>query len=616
MTTNTNSTLRDEVLASISAIDEAVIESDMSVTMALMDASDKAMMIMENYTGDDVDAFTFFQEASKWDPKHPFKEDNALMTIIKFIPNLIRLIINKLDTLFNGDRRTAVEKFADAVKSGGPKVANLIGQLGEIADNHKAELIIGGTAISIAGIEAVFKPIQKALNAARKVITGVDTPLDTPGFKAGGSKYEHDGKQLASLEGLSISKDGTGFDTKIDFVAMAGWFDKIADSVSEFDTAINAKKTESKLPSTKDDPLKKLEDAASKYNNELGTCISEWKKTKGFKSKKTFIDYDEFKAIWLKVAKKTKDTKGMIASAQTNLKATTNESNADEMKRINAITAQLNSNVSTIQSLIGQMMKYFAVVSDVHSAITNSIEELAKKHGLPFNSFKDAALAIADNVKGWADKFKKGNVNDDPELNSDLEGGEYGLSDSKRKSKADTPATTDFSTDDLNPDEEMTASKKDIKNVNKVAESYEGTIDDDDTVVLESVEYTKDLQTIEKTAKTVDEVNKLKAETFSSVKNVKYKAGKKALIIEGYSKIKHDTDKVKKPKDNETWDDVDMSAHDRRDPVRLIITGPGAEAYAESKKGGKKVVEECGDTGCSKPKTVTESPDTSWYYTR
>lgn len=598
MTTNTNSTLRDEVLASINAIDEAVVESDMSVTLALIDASEKAMMIMENYTGEDVDAFSFFQEANKWDPKHPFKEDNALMTIVRFIPNLIRLIINKLDKLFNGDRRSNLEKIADAVKSGGPKVANLIGQLGEIADNHKTELIIGGTAISIAGIEFIWKPIRTAIQKARKAIVGYDN--NDAEYKVKDGKGEYDGKKVASLEGIRISKDGTGYDTIIDFKAMGNWFSRIQNTLKNYDGTFHD-----------------LKDAktAENYNKTLQEHVNDWNNTKGFRQKEVHITWEEFKNIWESIEKQVGDVKKQIDANVAAPKKNANESDSDEMKKIRNLTSTIEGNMRKLQDMVGKLQAYFGATSDISMSVESGIKEAAKHFGLPFGTLKDAAVALVDRVKDWAGKFKTGNVNDDPELKKDLEGGEYGLSDSKKKTKTDTPATTDFSTDDLNPDEEMTASKKDIKNVNVVKDSYEGTIDDDDTVVLESVEYTKDLQTIEKTAKTVDEVNKLKAETFSSVKNVKYKAGKKALIIEGYSKIKHDTGKIKKPKDDETWDDVDMSAHDRRDPVRLIITGPGAEAYAESKKGGKKVVGECGDAGCS-PKTVTESPDTSWYYTR
>lgn len=579
MTTNTNSTLRDEVLASISAIDEVVAESDMSVTMALMGASEKAMMIMENYTGEDVDAFTFFQEADKWDPKHPFKEKNIVMTIIKFIPNLIRLIINKLDKLFNGDKRTGLEKFTDAIKAGGSQVADFVGQLGEIAAGHKKEIVIGGTAVSLVGIEVATGFIRNSLAKARQAIIGRDDNMTAPNV----DNKDKNGND--TTEGVSICKDGSGFETIVMFEQMIAWLTGVSEAFADYCTTVSNMKFATAGAKTQGDVVDNVSGAIEKlkgYNKTLEMRIAEWDRSNGFRSKTaTKMSFGDFKEAWKTAAELVKNTNENISKTAANTQPTGTDSDVDQgLKDAGKI---IESNLVKIQDLMNTLTTYFGAHTDVTEAIQKSCLEIAKKNNISVTNLIDALKGIIGTATGKvkdaagkvADKFKKDEAGN---------GGASGDGDN-------TPPA-----DNTN-------------------ESYVDDSDDDDTVVLESVEYTKDLQTIEKTAKTVDEVNKLKAETFSSVKNVKYKAGKKALVIEGYSKIKHDNDKIKKPKDNETWDDVDMSAHDRRDPVRLIITGPGAEAYAESKKGGKKVVEECGDAGYS-PKTVTESPDTSWYYTR
>lgn len=580
MTTNTNSTLRDEVLASISAIDEVVIESDMSVTMALMDASEKAMMIMENYTGDDVDAFTFFQEASKWDPKHPFKEDNALMTIVKFIPNLIRLIIKKLSDLFGVDKRSNLEKIADGFKAAASTGSELFAALADVINGNQKKVVVGGIVITSAAVGVATGAFRKAAQAVHNYAHG------------SGAKTQ---ANLEKDKAMKFNKDGT-VSTTINFDALSAWTVKLLKRMEDYLAGIQS------INNFKgDDDITKITATMPKFDD----LISEFNKSTKFTSAiPKNMSIGEFVAAYSNIdnlVNGKRDENGNVTEKGIKQKYSDIETWTKDIKKLdpevsknNKVLQNMGAQVSRdIQAASPIIMSIGSVVdahADVWKKIQEAVANVAADNEVPTSGGFTAIIAglikkIKAGASALAAKFKKdaGGSEDD---------------------------TTPKPTDETSTDEEKTADETPVNNTN---ESY--VDDSDDEVVLESVEYTKDLQTIEKTAKTVDEVNKLKAETFSSVKNVKYKAGKKALIIEGYSKIKHDTGKIKEPKGNETWDDVDMSAHDRRDPVRLIITGPGAEAYAESKKGGKKVVEECGDAGCS-PKTVTESPDTSWYYTR
>ena len=53
----------DEILSSIDNIDDCVMEAEMNVISAMINEYDKAIMIMENYNGNDYSSFDIFQES-------------------------------------------------------------------------------------------------------------------------------------------------------------------------------------------------------------------------------------------------------------------------------------------------------------------------------------------------------------------------------------------------------------------------------------------------------------------------------------------------------------------------------------------------------------------------
>ena len=53
----------DEILSSIDNIDDCIMEAELNVINAMINEYDKAIMIMENYNGNDYDCFDIFQES-------------------------------------------------------------------------------------------------------------------------------------------------------------------------------------------------------------------------------------------------------------------------------------------------------------------------------------------------------------------------------------------------------------------------------------------------------------------------------------------------------------------------------------------------------------------------
>lgn len=88
----------EEILSAIDNIDRASGDSETCVIESIVDAYDKSFMIMENYENDDLSSFSIFQEGEILDTvkKESKKDDNKFITILKFIPRLIRAFIKSI----------------------------------------------------------------------------------------------------------------------------------------------------------------------------------------------------------------------------------------------------------------------------------------------------------------------------------------------------------------------------------------------------------------------------------------------------------------------------------------------------------------------------------------
>ena len=88
----------EEILSAIDDIDRASGDSETCVIESIVDAYDKSFMIMENYENDDLSSFSIFQEGEILDTvkKESKKDNNKFITILKFIPRLIRAFIKSI----------------------------------------------------------------------------------------------------------------------------------------------------------------------------------------------------------------------------------------------------------------------------------------------------------------------------------------------------------------------------------------------------------------------------------------------------------------------------------------------------------------------------------------
>lgn len=121
-----NTILKEGILSAIDNIDDIMMESEMDVLSSMIDSYDKAMTIMENYDGDDMESFSIFQEADSsavqsGDPStansaNAKKNDSIFLKILMLIPNLIKQLIAAIKKAWNGNIVPATETATEKVK--------------------------------------------------------------------------------------------------------------------------------------------------------------------------------------------------------------------------------------------------------------------------------------------------------------------------------------------------------------------------------------------------------------------------------------------------------------------------------------------------------------------
>ena len=156
-----NDSFISECYSSINEMESVVMESELDVVGSIVDAYDKLASIYEN-AEDDVDIFmsrsylesySYFEESNKTFGekfKERFDEGSVLQSIIKFIPNLVRLIIDSIKKIFNKKKGMSVEKAANFMSNAAGQVKKAATKLWEAIDLDKDNTgkIV---AISVAG---------------------------------------------------------------------------------------------------------------------------------------------------------------------------------------------------------------------------------------------------------------------------------------------------------------------------------------------------------------------------------------------------------------------------------------------------------------------------------
>ena len=108
--------LIQEILNAIDDIDTVVTESEINTCEALLNSYDKMNSIMENYEGEDIGAFTIFQEGVVDDVKKEMKETgrgkSTIMKILSALPRLIMALVHAFKKRKTKEDASSTKEFA------------------------------------------------------------------------------------------------------------------------------------------------------------------------------------------------------------------------------------------------------------------------------------------------------------------------------------------------------------------------------------------------------------------------------------------------------------------------------------------------------------------------
>jgi hypothetical protein len=190
---------RNEILASIDAIDMIVTESSLDVLFSVADTYEKSSMILENYCGNDLDAFAIFQEAvNEGDPDKDMnanakKNDSILMKIIMFPVNILKKLWEFIKQAWNG---VIVPQAVNVSEKSSNLFEKIIGKDESWIKEHAKELgIAGGATLSaVLGLVGFLKrnEIKDLINGWLAAVKSFFENIKTTG------EFYFDGKNITT----------------------------------------------------------------------------------------------------------------------------------------------------------------------------------------------------------------------------------------------------------------------------------------------------------------------------------------------------------------------------------------------------------------------------------
>lgn len=165
-----------EVIGAIDIIDSTLMEADSNVCLALANSYDKMLMIEENYSGDNMECFSIFQEGKIMDDvKEQGKGMSTIMKILSFIPRLIRSVFRALTGKLK-QVGTQIKQSTENINKNTTK-----GQ--RISFFKKLGIGVAGTVVAGAGGAVIASKVKKKKNAEPKEDNNTTTTEETTSEK-------------------------------------------------------------------------------------------------------------------------------------------------------------------------------------------------------------------------------------------------------------------------------------------------------------------------------------------------------------------------------------------------------------------------------------------------
>lgn len=354
--------VRNEILDSIDQVNAVTMESTMDVFNSLAASYDKAGMILEYSTSDDLDMFAIFQEAEAKEgdvstdanAKKGGKQESLGMKILMFIPNILKKIWQFLKDAWNG----IITPKAPAAKENKSLFEKILGKDAEWINNHKVELGLSGAALASVIAFVTFMKKDAIANALSRWFGNI-------------KKFF-----LAVKVAPKLAWNGKSFVTNIKLEGFVSTLKKLIEAVKAAQDAI--KFIEDNAPNKK----------FSNIKDSLANWIKNVEEIKKAAESDPFIlgeDVDLTGATLVDILNKMKDlfTKGLPATAyDVNVEKLKALFENTEDSYVKEILGQLN-NMKTALSLIGgivmsssELMKdtntYATMVFDVQNKTDGS----------------------------------------------------------------------------------------------------------------------------------------------------------------------------------------------------------------------------------------------------
>lgn len=166
------------VLAAIDEVADITLESSIDVYASLLNEYEKTAVILEEYNGNNIEGYTFFQEGAIGDEVKKMGEgQNAFVRILTLIPRLIVAIFRVVKSKLS----KAVEKGSKESKKLGKSISNMTDDVksklfSKKTDKNTKKKIVGGVVLGLGvvgttvGAVSVAKKAQKAPDIVKKKI--------------------------------------------------------------------------------------------------------------------------------------------------------------------------------------------------------------------------------------------------------------------------------------------------------------------------------------------------------------------------------------------------------------------------------------------------------------
>ena len=255
--------LRNSVLDTIDELNSVVTESADDVLYSLIDAADKAVVIMENCEDtDDVWKYSIWQEADENaidKDKNPFKESSTLKTILMLPINLIRYIWKTISSAFNPQQVQETSKAAAAAAKVGGVVHKVLPFFFKEDGTVNLPVVIatgaGGAVLTLDGL------IRKAGSVPARIWRAVTNAIKRILVKIRGVKAT----DIPDADCFKIDEKDGKFIVNIDITKSAAFIDKADKLIEQLPVAIE------QIKNITDE--KKTEELAGKLRSEVSEVL-------------------------------------------------------------------------------------------------------------------------------------------------------------------------------------------------------------------------------------------------------------------------------------------------------------------------------------------------------